>query len=266
MPYNDDGIFYADSSTPSILSEISKEQADTIGSLIAKRSYLSEIKIYNTAGTYQFNKSDYPDMTALRVRCLGGGGGGGGCSTTGASQVSIAGGGFGGDYAESFFADASLIPETNTITVGSGGTGGAAGNNNGKSGGYSFFSNIVVAAGGSGGQPATASAVPATVSSVSNPRYGTIGDIKIYGAAPSPRQYIYLDDILTPAGGGNALFYNYIPYSSITTGTNGLTPTTYPGFYGVGGGGGANCQNQATARSGGAGSNGLVILDIYTWR
>jgi hypothetical protein len=268
MPYNSDGIFYANNSTSASISDITKEQADTIGSAISIRGFLSEVKIYNNPGFYEFKKSDYPNLSSIRVRCLGGGGGGGRCSTTGSTQVSSGDGGSGGVLAESFLKDISIIPEIISIGVGAGGAGALANEGlNGKIGENSFFGNIVIAEGGNGGASRlVANSVPFPISSSLSPGgFQSKGEIiKLAEAAPLVG-YSFTDDINIPAGGGNAMFTSPVNFSSTTTGANGINGSAYPGYYGIGGGAGANCQNQATARSGGNGSGGLVILDIYTY-
>jgi hypothetical protein len=268
MPYNSDGIFYADSQTRASISDITKEQADTIGSAISIRGFLSEVKIYNTPGFYEFKKSDYPNLSSLRIRCLGAGGGGGRCSTTGASQISSGNGGSGGVLAEVFLKNISRIPEIISIGVGAGGAGALANEgSDGKRGEDSFFGNIVIAEGGNGGlSRLVANSVPfPTSSSLSASGNRSRGEIIKLGEASPLVNYHFVADINIPAGGGNAMFRSPVNFSSITTGANGINGSAYPGYYGIGGGAGANCQNQATARSGGSGSGGLVILDIYTY-
>lgn len=105
-------------------------------------------QIFTSSGTYT------PNPKAKRIIVEVQGGGGGGAGTNSPSVMSSASGsGASGAYAKGVFDN----PTTQTVTIGSGGTGGVdnpAGN--GNAGGQSSFGSLITAVGGNGGQAMTA--------------------------------------------------------------------------------------------------------------
>jgi hypothetical protein len=200
-------------------------------------------------------------LRAIRVTCVGGGGGGGGCATTSAGQAAIAGAGTGGGAGISFIL-ASSLGASETVTRGSGGAGGAAGANNGVNGADSVFApgeTYEVKGGGGrvggGGEALTPPAVRGT-----NPGSTTsVGDTVVSGLRREQRYYVASDVVAAQPGGWNPLFGGNQGYGQTNTGINGSNGVSV----GEGGGGGANTASQATARSGGAGANGIVIVDCF---
>jgi hypothetical protein len=229
-----------------------------------------------------FNKSNYPFLSAIRVRCQGGGGGGGGTDSCNVGESASAGAGGGGGYAESFIL-VSDISNINNIIVGEGGTaglggagGGANPGTNGTIGGDSSFglgtSYQVVAKGGDRGDRGFESNDFRCVSASSNTT-GNIGQIVRDGegtqigfraggvndGTSSVRAY--------SSRGGNSLF-GVGAVAREVYGDEGAGDGQSPQGYGSGGGGGVCCNNsQPQDISGGNGSNGtqgLVILDLFT--
>jgi hypothetical protein len=216
---------------------------------------------FTSSGT--FTKASYPWLRAIRVKCQGAGGAGGGASTTSAGQASVASSGGSGAYAESFITDISGLGSSITVTVGSGGTGVAGGA--GNTGGDSSFGSLVIAKGGPGCNFSVAAVpsfpanwnlgVPTSGGSASS----STGDLKIDGSSSSPAPIgLTFGNVFSQPGTPSMLANAATPANS-TTGINGNAGLSYGG----GGTGGVNYQNQATARSGGSGGAGIVIVELY---
>ena len=210
--------------------------------------------IYSTSsGT--FTKATYPWLRAIRVRVQGGGAGGGGCSATGASEISIANGGSGGAYAESFITNIAALDAAVTVTVGAGGAGGAAGPNGGNNGGTSSFGSLVIAGGGGGGALAGAGGLPGF------PQAGSIGgstgtgEIVIPGTASFPAAQTRVEFLFATPAGSSVLGSGSVNANLSQNGVVGLG-------YGAGGTGAQNGQNNS-ARPGGNGTQGIVILELF---
>lgn len=265
MPLNKYGIFYVDPSSEMSLHNISGAQATSISSLISKISTIDDVLYYTT--TQYFNKANYPNAKALKIRAIGGGGGGGGCSVTAASQVSVGFGGAGGYYAESLIANLDDLPQIIPISIGAGGAGGAAGNNAGGTGGTTSFGTFVQALGGTGGAGMATSGVPdyntPTFNNTSSRGLG-LGDIVIPGGPGFEQINVSFTQNFISAGGASY----YSPRTRVIG--NGSTynaaasdvPQSYE--YGLGGTGSANCQSQATGRAGSAGRPGILIVEVYS--
>lgn len=126
-------------------------------------------QIFTSSGTYTPN----PKAKKIIVEVQGGGGGGAGTNSP-STMSSASGSGASGAYAKAMIDN----PTTQTITVGSGGTGGVdnpAGN--GNAGGQSSFGTLVTAVGGNGGQAMTADTgiLSATIA-------GTVPTVQFTGA------------------------------------------------------------------------------------
>jgi hypothetical protein len=217
-------------------------------------------EVYATTGS--FAKADPLGtgdigLAAIRVRVVGGGGGGGGANTTSSSQASVAGGGGGAAYAESFITNIAGLSSTETVTVAAGGTAGAAAGGNGGAGGNSSFGSLVTANGGLGGQGSAASGAPAISTRPGNPMSTATGDLVVPGSAGFAG-FATAATGARSAGGHTLLGHGGSP--DYTTG--GLDGSVGTG-YGSGGSGGVNTQNQATARAGGAGAPGIVIVECF---
>jgi hypothetical protein len=209
--------------------------------------------VFTASGTFT------PDskMMWCEVAAWGGGGAGGGAQTTAAGQSAVGAGGHCGAYAFGIFTLAD-IGASRTVTIGAGGTGVAGGT--GNTGGETSLSSLLVAAGGPGGGPSGSLAglrtgtVAATVqSSVGNIRGWTspgtngasdsAGSVHGGNGAPTVLGGVGLGHRSTGGASGNG---------------NAASANT-----GSGGGGGGNTPSQGTARSGGAGGSGLMIIKEY---
>jgi hypothetical protein len=216
---------------------------------------------YTTSGTFSkgdpFGGGDI-GLRAIRVRAVGGGGGGGGAATTSAGQTACGGGGGGGGYAEAFITNIADLASSVTVTCGAGGTGATAGNNSGAEGGSSSFGTSVVANGGNFGLgQAAGSPLPRFSASSGAGGTGVTGDLLVQGSRPIVMLALASGNMRAP-GGDSFLGFGAVS-GSATSGGNGAAGQ----LYGGGGSGGGNSENQGTARSGGAGANGIVIVDCF---
>jgi hypothetical protein len=216
--------------------------------------YVSTV-YFTSSGT--FEKADYPWLRAIRVKCQGAGGGGGSVNTTASNQNAVGGGGAGGAYAESFITDIAGLDVSVTVTRGAGGAGGTGGGNNGSSGGSSSFGALVSANGGDGGVGRGGVALPNVTSGTGATTTGT-GDFVVPGSG-CPPTFMHLAARALSNLGGNSFLGAGANNADSTSGANGNSGI----IYGGGGSGGVNSQSQASTRNGGAGANGIVIVELY---
>jgi len=210
------------------------------------------IQVFTTTGTWT-------KPTGLKfavVEVIGGGAGGGG--TTGAvGQTANSGGGGGGGYSLKKIVESSL-GATETVTIGAGGAGGT-GNNAGTNGGTSSFGSHCSATGGTGGTGNGASAsVPRRGLTCGAGGTGTGGDVNASGQAGPNGFNLALAAFGQVSGGGGASMYGAggAQQTSVnTTGNAGIG-------YGAGGGGCA-AYDVASSYTGGAGTDGIVVVYEY---
>jgi hypothetical protein len=204
---------------------------------------LVSVQVFTTSGTW----TKPSGVTSVLVKVVGGGGGGGGVGTT-AGEMASGGGGAGGYSIE--FIDVSGT-SSETVTVGAGGAGGV-GAANGSTGGTSSFGAYCSATGGSGGTtPGASAGVPGSGGAGGSGSGGDYdgtgiagGTAEITNGTPQPRGG-------TGGGEGGAAPNN----SNTAVGVAGAANT---------GGGGSGAQDQGTtARNGGAGGSGYVIVWEY---
>lgn len=221
---------------------------------------LKETLIYTASST--FTKASYPWLRALTIKMQGAGGGGGGCATTTATQTAVGGAGGGGAYAEFFLTDLSGVSASATVTIGTAGTAGTAGANAGGNGGSTVFDTYTVG-GGSGGAAGTAAATNRVITGgAGSSTFTNVPStaIQVDGASGQP---VWSLGATTPgsalrgAGGKSFLSPGSLPATGV-----GVSGTISSG-YGGGGSGALNALSQATARAGGAGSAGIVILELW---
>lgn len=184
------------------------------------------ITSYTTSSTLTWNKPSVLSYIVVEVIGAGGGGGGTDAGTRGG------GGGGAGGYAKKIIA-ASLLSVTETVVIGTGGTGGNTGD--GSTGGQSGFgtTSFLSASGGSGG---TAGNTP--------PRTGGVGGVGGGG------------DLNTTGQSGG---FGSAPATG--TGSPGDGGASY--FAGSPGGGGRGGFNASGAQQGVDGQTGAVIITAY---
>jgi hypothetical protein len=206
---------------------------------------------FTSSGT--FTKADYPWLRAVKVKCQGGGGGGGNAAITDGTQGSAGSGGGGGAYAESFITNIAGLDSSITVTSGAGGASASNGN-------ASSFGTAVSANGGVAGATRGASAASFGAAGGAGSDTGTGNIIHSGGsggAAYGTGQLVNSghggDSFL---GGGAAMPTAVVTSNQQRAGLGGR-------IYGGGGSGAINSSNSASATAGGAGANGVVILELY---
>lgn len=225
-----------------------KAYVDTQVSLVPQ-TRPSAVRVYATTDTW----TKPTGLVCVIVKAVGGGGGGGGTAATGVDSSAIGGGGGGGGYSESLLMSTDL-GATELIAVGAGGAGGSAGANNGSTGGNSSFGSLVLAYGGNGGAGSAGSTGSAGYDGGTGGSIGT-GDITIPGSqggyghvakgAPNMRSY------------GGQSFMGGMAVNTVLN-SDGSAGRAYGG-----GGSGASSGASQSARPGGAGANGVVIVYEY---
>lgn len=189
----------------------------------------------------------------IKVTTTGGGGAGGGANTTAASQSSAGAGGAGGGTSIKWI-DVTAISSV-SVTIGAGGTPSAGAN--GGAGGTTSFGAHCSATGGTGGtvNGATGTVSPAGTSGTGG--IGSSGDVNFTGSGGTSG---------FRAGGGTGLggsggssFFGGGGGTVVSATADGLDA----GVYGSGGGGACNGQSQGSAKSGGAGSAGIVVVEEF---
>ena len=226
-----------------------------VGVLADPGSYTVGEVLYYTSGGVQFTKADYPGLRAIRVKAQGAGGGGGGAGLTGVSTISGGGGGGAGGYAEGILL-AKDLAASYTITVGSGGAGGI-GAANGGAGGFSRFGVLVRGDGGTGGGFVAATATVPFISLQGTGGDGIAGDLLLQGGSGHPA-------IGQRTSGGNAIVGGAGGDAQLGGGGQGLrgpNAGVTPNGYG-GGGSGASNDTSESSRNGGAGADGIVIVEL----
>lgn len=206
---------------------------------------LLNVQTFTANGTY----TPTPGTASVVVEAVGGGGAGGGAAITAAAQVSAGSGGGSGSYTRGRF----IAPGSQAVTVGAGGAGvsGASGN----FGLVSSFGALLTSPGGFGGNTSPAGGL-ARAGGGAGGGTGTGGNI-----------------VLSTGNTGDTL-YNIQPFGF---GSNGATSIFGSGGtggavanggnasgFGSGGGGAANDASIGTAKTGGNGSNGIVIIYEYS--
>jgi hypothetical protein len=209
---------------------------------------------YTSSGT--FSKASYPYLRAIRVRCVGGGGGGGGVAATGAGTRATGGGGGGGGYAESFITDIAGLASSVTLTIGSGGAGGAAGANNGSAGGQTSFGSAVI--GNGGGLGGGSAAFNFWITTIAGGGGGGTGDLVILGGTGTSGNPVDNNGGYGGTGGSTVLGRSASPALAWQSSSNGRNGN----LYGTGGSGAASGQN-STAKAGGNGAAGIIIVELY---
>lgn len=188
-------------------------------------------------------------LVAAKITVVGAGGAGGGAAATAAGQCSAGNGGAPGSIAVSVI-DASSLGATETVTVGTAGAG--VSGTTGGAGGSSSFGTHVVAAGGNGGNTTAASSTN-TLGNGTSPAAATTGQILGRGSPGLPATAFPTISLARGGFGGSTMF------GGGGRGTQNADGEVSTGF-GSGGGGAGNAPSQS-ARSGGAGRLGIVIVE-----
>ncbi|EJN36203.1 hypothetical protein [Pseudomonas sp. GM80] len=195
-------------------------------------------------------------MKNVLVTVVGGGGGSSGIGATNSSQVSLAGGGASGSYAQAWLSSGA-IGLSQIVTVGAGGAAGVVGTGGG-SGGTSSLGSLVSATGGGGSPWSTPLTLPGFGLYVGGfPSQISMGGniVNSAGAAGSPGMCLTGSTLAghganSPLGSGG--YASSVALSVAAPGSG----------YGSGAGGIANATNQP-GRPGASGAPGAVIIYEY---
>lgn len=218
----------------------------------------SETVVFTSSDT--FNKDDYPWLKSVRVRLVAGGGAGGASVACSGIQASAGAGGGGGGYSEKVIPVEDLAA-SETVTVGGGGPGTSGG---GGGGGGSSFGSHVSATPGQGGPAGSAVTLltgsPMIVSSAGGgtPGAGTGGDLNLSGGEGGCGLVAFSTGVFVGAGGSSHLSPNDGEFSRRSSSSAG----TAGSLYGQGGYG-ASTVASGSARDGGAGAAGIVIVELF---
>jgi len=214
-------------------------------------------------GTFSFTVPE--GVTSITVECWGGGGGGGNTSHNGNGN-SRGGGGAGGSYAKKTIISPSV---SYSLQVGRGGIGG-------NDGDASWFGSetIVKAQGGQRGASASKSLGTGGLGSTVQ----SVGDV-LFAGGNGANAFIFYNPTFSGSGGGGGGAGSTAKGKDATNdqggtatsnnggaGGNGISITSglangNPGsLFGGGGSGAVSDNNPGTARTGGAGSNGQIII------
>lgn len=198
---------------------------------------------------------------SVEVTVVGGGGGGGGVD--GIASYGAAGGGGGGAGTAIKIITSSTFGATETITIGSGGSGGAgSGGGNGSTGGDSSFGSHCTGQGGFGGtgrQATSSSFTNATFSNGGSGGMGSNGDINLRGGPGGKGSAAGTSTNETNGGVGGNSFLAGGPQG---IGGDNAGRDAYTGGYGAGGSG-ASVNDTSSNYAGGDGGDGIVIVREY---
>lgn len=217
--------------------------------LCAQSIQPSVIAVIPYAASGTFVKANYPTAKGIKVRVQGGGGGGGGA---GAAAPAAGTGGSSGGYSERFLT-MSQLAASETVTVGTAGTGGG-GASAGTAGGTSSFGALAVGNGGGAG-----SFITATGQAFAGPGGGaSAGDLNIAGERGGYAWAVSSTQVHSGKGGNAQIGRGGVGRDFVSsTNTGGEAGTGY----GAGGGGAINGGGGNAV--GGAGSPGIVIVEVY---
>jgi hypothetical protein len=210
---------------------------------------LLNVRVFSSGTTY----TPTSGTTKALIVMIGAGGGGGGVTGT-ASSVGAAGGGGAGGYCVKFITG---VTGTYTYAIGTAGTAGANTGANGGNGGNTTFTNgatTYIAFGGSGGVGQTAGTAAAFVLGGAGAVVSTNGDINA-GGSPGLLAYRVSGTLGYSGTGGDT------EYGGAGIGLTSAAAGNAATGYGAGGGGALSTAN--TARAGGAGAPGLIIIYEY---
>ena len=196
---------------------------------------INNIVSFTSSGTY----TKPANLKSVKITVIGGGGGGGG-----AAANAIAGGG-GAGGGSIVLIDAATLSASETVTIGSGGSGGSTAGGDGGAAGTSSFGSFASATGGVGGRGGTGASVANGVLG----GVGSGGTVNFAGGSGGAAS-----GLMAGKGGDSFFGGGGRAESSTTTDIGGKSS----------GAGGAGCRGWGTtARVGGVGISGVVIVEEF---
>jgi len=208
---------------------------------------------YTSSGT--FTKASYPNIRAIVVKCQGAGGGGGGTTATTSGQFAAGSGGGGGAYSEELITDIVGLASSVTVTVGTGSSGVSTGT--ATQGGSSSFGSLASAVGGYGGRTQGAQNFWIITAPGGGGDSG-VGDLFIKGGTGESGNPVNTNGGYGGRGGSSQLGTGARAVVAWQSSVNGLNGNLYGG-----GGSGAATSAPYSAKTGGNGANGIVIVELY---
>jgi hypothetical protein len=199
-------------------------------------------------------------LRAIRVRMIGGGGSGGSLGATGASEAAASNGGGGGGYCEKFITDIAGLSASETVTRGAGGSPAAAGENTGNSGTASTFNGMSAGGGDGGFSGLVRTSFPTLRAPMTSGGTSSGGDLNITGGPGGVGFTLGFGGTSEVIGGGGG--DTVLGSGASANFRNGDTANRRSPTVGGGGAGWSAIQNES-AKVGGAGANGIVIIDCY---
>jgi hypothetical protein len=216
-----------------------------------------------------FVPAAWPGLRLIRVCLIGGGGPGGRARATDSTFVSVGAGGSAATYAEVWISRDTLGDDPIDITIGAAGVGSAAFDDPYQAGstltvgGASSFGDLLTCPGGDYGRATfTGTLSIARPGVIADTATGTAADqaLIVRGAR---------GEAGFAAGSNDRCGFGTGASSPLGTGGQGANPLAATGYgdaasgYGAGGGGNGSRKNQATDLSGGDGSPGVCLVDVW---
>ena len=206
-------------------------------------------QMFTASGTY----TPHARMLYCDVFCLGGGGGGGG--SAGATSSSRPGGGGGAGAWSRTVCTAADIGASKTVTIGAGGAGNTTA---GGAGGDTSLGSLCVAKGGSGG---VANSSGSGVGGAGGAAASGTGDVKATGPSGATLgDFTSASQTVGMGGAGGSSIMGSGGRGGLSN--NGVGAGVGGSGYGAGGGGGS-AHNTTSTASGGAGTDGFVVVFEY---
>lgn len=208
------------------------------------------VQAFTVSGTY----TPTPGMATCIAEGLAGGGAGGGAPVTIAGNVGFGAGGHAGAYGKGRFT-AAQIGVSQPVTIGAGGV---ATTNSGGNGGQTSLGTLMVLPGGAGGPSAGNTAPPLSAGNGNVPSVASAGANLIRGAGQvSSIGLIQTTSVGFSGAGANS------PYGSGGGAINNTAAGQQASGLGSGGSGAAAFSANGTARLGGNGAPGFMVIEEY---
>lgn len=210
--------------------------------------------VFTTSGSFTINAN----AKYVRITMIGGGGGGGNAVDSSSNRVCVGSGGAAGMFYQSIHPSSTFSGASRAVTIGAGG----AATVNGGDTSIATSTSPMIVRGGKAGTTGTSGAIclvngTYSTSGGSGPLNYTVFDNKCYGCGSSFAQGFAYGG----RGGENSGWGRGGEARYCAPGDLGLDGVGGSG-YGAGGGGAVSFNN-ATSRTGGSGTSGIVVIDQF---